>query len=56
MKAKKDQLRRFKDAARELGVDESGAEFERFFRKIVPPKVATHKPKQSTPAKKKPRP
>ena len=48
MKAKKDQLRRFKEAAREVGVDETGAEFERMFAKVVPPK-------QANPAPKKPR-
>jgi hypothetical protein len=40
MKAKKDQYRRFLKAARELGVDESGAEFETAFAKAVPPKIA----------------
>ncbi len=40
MKAKKDQFRRFLEAAREHGVDETGAELEREFPKIVPPKKA----------------
>jgi hypothetical protein len=37
--AAKEQYERFKKTARELGVDnpESVAEFERAFRKIVPP-------------------
>jgi hypothetical protein len=37
-KAEKPQAERFKEAARQLGVDETGAEFERLFAKIVPPK------------------
>lgn len=39
-KTKKEQYERFKETARELGVDEKeGAEaFERAFEKIVPPK------------------
>jgi hypothetical protein len=32
------QSRRFKEAARALGADESGEAFERAFKKIVPPK------------------
>jgi hypothetical protein len=32
------QSRRFKEAARDLGADESGEAFERAFKKIVPPK------------------
>ncbi len=37
--AKKDQLEQFKEKAKELGADESGAEFERALEKIVrPPK------------------
>jgi hypothetical protein len=31
----KEQSERFKETARELGVDESGEEFERSFEKIV---------------------
>lgn len=38
-KPDKDQAERFKETARELGVEESGEVFERGFRKIVPPKV-----------------
>jgi hypothetical protein len=38
MKAKKDQFQRFLKAAREHGVDDTGAELERAFAKIVPPK------------------
>jgi len=33
------QHKRFVEAAREIGADETGAEFERAFRKIVPPKM-----------------
>jgi hypothetical protein len=32
----KEQSERFKEAARELGVDETGAAFERAFKKVVP--------------------
>jgi hypothetical protein len=35
-----EQSERFKQAARELGADESGENFEQAFRKIVPPKSA----------------
>jgi hypothetical protein len=34
------QLQRFREAAKELGADESGETFERAFKKIVPPKNA----------------
>jgi hypothetical protein len=34
------QRERFIEAAREVAVDESGEEFERAFREIVPPKRA----------------
>jgi hypothetical protein len=34
----KEQSERFKQAARELGVDESGEEFERAVRKIMEPR------------------
>ncbi len=37
----KKQFERFKEAARTLGVDESGDTFERVFEKIVPPKRQT---------------
>ena len=37
--ASKAQYKRFVDAAREIGVDETGERFERAFRKIVPPKL-----------------
>lgn len=51
MKEQKEQSRRFKNTAGEFGVDESGAEFERAFRKIVPPKsprvAITKKPKRA---------
>jgi hypothetical protein len=33
-----DQAKRFEEAAREAGADESGETFERVFGKIVPPK------------------
>lgn len=35
----KAQHARFVEAAREAGADETGKEFERAFRKIVPPKL-----------------
>ena len=34
----KEQSERFIDTAREHGTDESGEEFERAFKKVVPPK------------------
>lgn len=34
----KSQRERFIEAAREAGVDESGAQFERLFIRVVPPK------------------
>ena len=34
----KAQRERFIEAAREIGVDESGKEFERLLRRVVPPK------------------
>jgi hypothetical protein len=37
--ASKAQHARFVKAARELDVDETGAEMEKAFRKIVPPKL-----------------
>lgn len=36
-KDEKPQSERFLDAAREFGVDETGAEFERLFAKVVRP-------------------
>lgn len=33
-----EQFERFKEAVREHEVDESGKEFERLFKKVVPPK------------------
>lgn len=36
--ADKEQYERFREAARELGTDESEEAFERAFQKIVPPK------------------
>ena len=38
MAANKDQVRRFEEAAREAGCDETGETFERVFKAIVPPK------------------
>lgn len=38
MSKKKTQSERFIEKARELEADESGKEFERVFRKAVPPK------------------
>jgi hypothetical protein len=32
------QKKRFIEAARSIGVDETGKEFERLFKKVVPPK------------------
>jgi hypothetical protein len=37
----KEQFKRFVEAAREHKVDESGKEFERAFKKVVPPKLPT---------------
>ena len=37
--ASKAQHARFVKAAREIGANETGEEFERAFRKIVPPRV-----------------
>jgi hypothetical protein len=34
----KEQSERFKETAREIGADESGKEFERAFKKLVPVK------------------
>lgn len=39
----KPQHERFKDAARELGADETGEKLERAFGKIVPPKKTQSK-------------
>ena len=38
-----EQSERFKQAARDLGVDESGAEFERTFKKIIPTGLSVRK-------------
>jgi hypothetical protein len=38
----KEQFERFKEAARKFGVNESMEDFTVKFRKIVPPKRATH--------------
>jgi hypothetical protein len=47
------QIDRFRDAARELEMDESGEAFERAFGRIVPPK--TPKSTDDRPKTKKPR-
>ena len=41
----KEQFKRFVETALDHGVDESGKEFERAFKKVVPPKKA--KPKRT---------
>lgn len=38
MSKQTDQARRFEEAARDIGCDETGEAFERAFGKIVPPK------------------
>jgi len=38
IEAEKTQAERFIEAARSLGVDESGKEFERVLTRIIPPK------------------
>lgn len=43
-KPDKDQAERFKETARQLGVDETGETFERAFNKIAPPKPITKSP------------
>ena len=40
----KEQFKRFKEAAKKAGVTESEEEFERAFKKIVPPKKGRPKP------------
>lgn len=35
----REQSERFKETARELGVDESGKDFQRVLDKIIPPKT-----------------
>lgn len=47
MSGKSDQKKRFEEAAREAGADETGATFEHVFKAIVPPKrrPAETKPK-----------
>jgi len=40
-KAEKPQRERFIEAARAIGVDETGEELERLFAKIVPPRRPT---------------
>jgi hypothetical protein len=41
--APKEQFKRFVETARKLEVDESGKDFERAFKKAVPPKTARAK-------------
>lgn len=48
-----DQAKRFEQAAREAGCDETGEAFEHAFGKIVPPKRP--EPKAEKPAEAKPR-
>jgi hypothetical protein len=40
-KKEKSQRERFIETAREIGVDESGAEFESAIKRIIPPKNST---------------
>jgi hypothetical protein len=40
----KEQFKRFVETAHDLGVDESGKEFERAFKKVVPPERQPRKP------------
>lgn len=40
----KSQAERFKETARQLGVDETGKTFEEAFRKLVPPKPHSRHP------------
>lgn len=42
-KPEKEQARRFKEAAREAGADETDEAFERAFRKIAPPKKESNR-------------
>lgn len=51
MTIKTDQAKRFEEAARAAGCDETGEAFERAFGVIVPPKP---RPKPAKPAKSKP--
>lgn len=46
--SEKPQMERFVDAARELGVHESGEEFEKAFRRLVPPKLSRETNQQSS--------
>jgi hypothetical protein len=41
--SEKEQSKRFKETAREVGADESGNAFERAFKKLVPPKKPAKK-------------
>ena len=38
----KEQSERFKETARELGVDESGERFEKAFKELVKPRTDSH--------------
>ncbi len=42
-KPDKDQVERFKETARRLGVDETGLSFEQAFSKVVPERRKPHK-------------
>jgi hypothetical protein len=50
---KPDQQKRFEEAAREAGADESGAAFEQAFAAIVPPKRRPATPTQQKQPRKK---
>lgn len=52
MAVDRDQAKRFEEAAREAGADESGEAFEQTFGKIVPPK--RRPPVAAKPKKRKP--
>ena len=43
-KDERPQIERFKETARSLGVDESGEEFLRTLKRLVPPKLPQKRP------------
>ena len=51
LKKTSDQARRFAEAAREVGADETGETFERVFAHVVPPKRRPPKPPKGKPSK-----
>lgn len=53
LKKASDQIRRFEEAAREAGCDETGETFERVFAAVVPPKRPERKPDEKPKAKRK---